>query len=162
MPSDLLTLVEKLREVRPDIGISTDIIVGFPGETEKQFEETLELVKKVQYRRQPHAAWRSAPVSGLSEGRVLLLDHGAHVHPLHPAGRHPAGSLFRHRHLLLQQGRLARISRRGQGRQASPRRHAQLGIHIISSVTGCRLPLQRMSLLGWACLTWRPINISIR
>ena len=47
--SEYLTLVEKLREVRPDIGISTDIIVGFPGETEKQFEETLELVKKVQY-----------------------------------------------------------------------------------------------------------------
>lgn len=44
-----MELVEKLRSARPDIGITTDIIVGFPGETEAQFLETLELVKKVRY-----------------------------------------------------------------------------------------------------------------
>lgn len=46
---DYMTLIEKLRSVRKDIGISTDIIVGFPGETEDQFEETLKLVREVQY-----------------------------------------------------------------------------------------------------------------
>ncbi len=44
-----LELINKLRGVRKDIGISTDIIVGFPGETEEQFEDTLNLVKEVQF-----------------------------------------------------------------------------------------------------------------
>lgn len=44
-----LQLVEKLRAAVPDIAISTDIIVGFPGETEEEFEETLTLVREVKY-----------------------------------------------------------------------------------------------------------------
>ena len=44
-----LELVRKLRTAVPDITISTDIIVGFPGETEDDFEETLSLVKEVHY-----------------------------------------------------------------------------------------------------------------
>lgn len=44
-----LLLVEKLRNASPDIAISTDIIVGFPGETEEDFLETLDLVKQVRY-----------------------------------------------------------------------------------------------------------------
>lgn len=44
-----LELVKKLREAVPDITISTDIIVGFPGETEEEFEETVSLVKEVGY-----------------------------------------------------------------------------------------------------------------
>ena len=44
-----LDLVKKLREVDPDMAISTDIIVGFPGETEEQFEDTLSLCREVGY-----------------------------------------------------------------------------------------------------------------
>ena len=44
-----LDLVRKLREVDPDMAISTDIIVGFPGETEEQFEDTLRLCEEVGY-----------------------------------------------------------------------------------------------------------------
>ncbi|MBQ0005141.1 MAG: tRNA (N6-isopentenyl adenosine(37)-C2)-methylthiotransferase MiaB [Clostridiales bacterium] len=44
-----LDRVAKLREVCPDITISTDIIVGFPGETEEEFEDTLSLCKEVRY-----------------------------------------------------------------------------------------------------------------
>ena len=44
-----LELVRKLRAAVPDIAISTDIIVGFPGETEEDFEETMSLVAEVEY-----------------------------------------------------------------------------------------------------------------
>ncbi|WP_025641153.1 tRNA (N6-isopentenyl adenosine(37)-C2)-methylthiotransferase MiaB [Schnuerera ultunensis] len=46
---DYLTLIEKIKNAVPDIAISTDIIVGFPGETEEDFNETLDLIKKVRY-----------------------------------------------------------------------------------------------------------------
>lgn len=46
---DYLEIVRKLREVDPNIAISTDIIVGFPGETEEEFEETLTLCEEVRY-----------------------------------------------------------------------------------------------------------------
>ncbi len=42
-------IIHRLRDVRPDVAISGDFIVGFPGETDKEFEETLGLVKAVGY-----------------------------------------------------------------------------------------------------------------
>lgn len=42
-------LVSKLRAVRPDIALSTDIIVGFPGETQSDFEDTARLVDEIGY-----------------------------------------------------------------------------------------------------------------
>lgn len=44
-----LDRVEKLRETAPDITMSTDIIVGFPGETEEDFEQTLDIARTVRY-----------------------------------------------------------------------------------------------------------------
>src|SRR6185437_13018954 len=44
-----LQLVDKLRRVRPQIGLSTDFIVGFPGETDADFEQTLSLAREVQF-----------------------------------------------------------------------------------------------------------------
>ena len=44
-----LELVKKLRAVDPDMAISTDIIVGFPGETEEEFQDTLSLCSEVEY-----------------------------------------------------------------------------------------------------------------
>lgn len=44
-----LEIVEKVREKIPDIALSTDIIVGFPGETDEDFEETLELLRQVEF-----------------------------------------------------------------------------------------------------------------
>jgi tRNA-2-methylthio-N6-dimethylallyladenosine synthase len=44
-----LQTIEKVRAARPDIAISGDFIVGFPGETEEDFETTLEIVDAIQY-----------------------------------------------------------------------------------------------------------------
>ena len=44
-----LRLIERVRTARPDIAISGDFIVGFPGETDSEFEETLNIVREVNY-----------------------------------------------------------------------------------------------------------------
>jgi len=44
-----LGLVEKLRRAQPAMGITTDLIVGFPGETEEDFQETLSLARAIQF-----------------------------------------------------------------------------------------------------------------
>lgn len=46
---DYIQLIERLRAVKPDIAVTTDFIVGFPGETEEDFEETLSLVREVEF-----------------------------------------------------------------------------------------------------------------
>ncbi len=47
--ADYLAKVERLKRVCPDIRLTTDIIVGFPGETEDDFQATLDLVEQVRY-----------------------------------------------------------------------------------------------------------------
>ena len=46
---DYLLLVEKIRKAVPDISLTADIIVGFPGETEEDFEETMDVVRNVKF-----------------------------------------------------------------------------------------------------------------
>ena len=48
-PDRYLVLVERLRQAIPDLGLGTDIIVGFPGESDRDFELTLEMVETVRY-----------------------------------------------------------------------------------------------------------------
>ena len=44
-----LSIVEKMRKISPEIEFSSDFIVGYPGETEKDFNDTIELIKKVNF-----------------------------------------------------------------------------------------------------------------
>ena len=47
--SEYMKIINKTREYRPDIAVSGDFIVGFPGETDKDFQDTLKIVKEVKY-----------------------------------------------------------------------------------------------------------------
>jgi tRNA-2-methylthio-N6-dimethylallyladenosine synthase len=47
--SEYLHRIDFLRQRRPEVALSTDIIVGFPGETDAEFERTLELLRQVEY-----------------------------------------------------------------------------------------------------------------
>jgi len=42
-------LIDRIREARPDMALSGDFIVGFPGETDRDFEDTMDLVRRVNY-----------------------------------------------------------------------------------------------------------------
>jgi len=46
---DFLSLVDRIRTAMPDISLTTDILMGFPGETEEDVEETLDLIEKVRF-----------------------------------------------------------------------------------------------------------------
>ena len=41
--------IEKIRKIRPDISVTTDVITGFPGETEEEFKETIDTIKKIEF-----------------------------------------------------------------------------------------------------------------
>ena len=71
-----LDRVARLRQSVPGIGLSTDIIVGFPGETEEQFEDTMSLVREVRYDSaftfiySPRTGTRAAKMDGLLPAEV--------------------------------------------------------------------------------------------
>ena len=60
---DYLGLVSRIRTAIPEAKLSTDIIAGFPGETEEQFQNTLDLVEKVKFSRVNTAAYSPRPLT---------------------------------------------------------------------------------------------------
>lgn len=66
-----LSLIERLKQRVPDIAITTDIIVGFPGETEEDFQETLSLAEQVGYDAAYTFAYSSRPLTKAAE----MTDH---------------------------------------------------------------------------------------
>ncbi len=44
---DYIDKIQRLREIRPDISISSDFIIGFPGETDEDFEQTMDLIHQI-------------------------------------------------------------------------------------------------------------------
>lgn len=49
LTKDYEEIIKKIRDIRPDISITTDLIVGFPNETDELFEETKEFIKKIKF-----------------------------------------------------------------------------------------------------------------
>ncbi len=62
--AEYLVRVDKLRAVRPDIALTTDIIVGFPGESDEDFEKTFALVEQVKYDGQYSFVYSPRPKTG--------------------------------------------------------------------------------------------------
>jgi len=78
---DYLRLIERLRAVRPDLALSGDFIVGFPGETEADFAETLALVRAVGYHSAFTFKYSARPGTPAAERPVLpdeVLDDRLH------------------------------------------------------------------------------------
>jgi tRNA-2-methylthio-N6-dimethylallyladenosine synthase len=71
-----LGLIKKLRRARPDIGITTDLIVGFPGETEDDFEQTLSLAREVEFDNAylfKYSPRRDTPAAGMPDQVPLKI-----------------------------------------------------------------------------------------
>lgn len=73
--NEYLNLVEKLRERVPGVELSTDIIVGFPGETPKNFSDTVDMVKKVRFYKAYLAMYSPRP---LTAATISLGDNVTH------------------------------------------------------------------------------------
>ena len=67
--SEYIDLVGRIREVIPEVALNTDIIVGFPGETEEQFQQTLDLLAQLRLDKVHCAAYSSRP--GTIASRVM-------------------------------------------------------------------------------------------
>jgi len=72
------SIVEKIRKYMPDAGITTDIIVGFPGETEEEFQETYEFVKEIGFYR--IHVFKYSPRKGTPASKMDEQIHGSIKH----------------------------------------------------------------------------------
>ena len=79
-----LERLARLREARPGIAVTTDIIVGFPGETEEDFEKTLELTRQVRYENQFSFVYSPRPKTGaaLKESEWGAIPHEVKIERL--------------------------------------------------------------------------------
>ena len=91
-----LDLITRIREKMPEITLSTDIIVGFPGESDLDYQETVDLVKQVRY----HNAYifmyskRKGTIAEKMENQVPLATKRARIHELLDIQHHISEELF--------------------------------------------------------------------
>ena len=71
---DYLRLVERIRRANPDLALSSDFIVGFPGETDKDFEATMKLVREVGYAQAYSFKYSPRPGTPASTAKQLPED----------------------------------------------------------------------------------------
>jgi len=76
---DYITLIKKIREKVKDMAFSSDFIVGYPGETDNDFEETLELIKKVKFASSYSFKYSSRPGTPASISRKLIDEKKANL-----------------------------------------------------------------------------------
>ena len=94
-------LVDRLREAIPDLSLTTDLIVGFPGETEEDFAETLSLVERCAY--DGAYTFLYSPRPGTEAGERLPDDVAPEVK------RERMARLYRHGRVVLHETRGDRV-----------------------------------------------------
>lgn len=72
-------IIKKIRELIPNVSLTSDIIVGFPGETEKEFNETFELVKRIKYNGLFVFMYSPRPGTPASEMPNQVTDEDKHI-----------------------------------------------------------------------------------
>ena len=75
LPDDYLKIIDELRAARPDIALSSDFIVGFPGETDADFESTLALVDAVGYAQSYSFKYSKRPGTPASDRGDQVPEH---------------------------------------------------------------------------------------
>ncbi len=71
---DYFKIIEKLRQKRPDIGLSSDFIVGFPGETDQDFEDTLDLIEKIKFTACYSFKYSSRPGTVADDAKIQVAE----------------------------------------------------------------------------------------
>ena len=104
-PGDSKQKIRKLRAIRPDISLSSDFIVGFPGETEKDFRNTMKLIDEIGfdhsfsfiYSRRPGTPAADLPddVTQVKKARLAQLQHLINDNASASASRSMVGSVQR-------------------------------------------------------------------
>ncbi len=69
---DYFKIIEKLRAARPDIGLSSDFIVGFPGETDQDFEDTMELIRQIKFTQCYSFKYSPRPGTPAAEAKIQV------------------------------------------------------------------------------------------
>lgn len=117
-----LKIIDKLRQVKSQIGITTDLIVAFPGETEKDFEQTLSLVREVQFDNAfvfKYSARKGTPAASLSSQiskKTKEARHSTLLQEVNEIGFHRYEKWLGKRVRILVEGASRRNPNRLQGR----------------------------------------------
>ena len=117
-----LGIVEKLRRVKPDMGITTDVIVGFPGETESDFGETLSLVREVGFDNAycfKYSPRRDTPAAAMPDPvpqEVIEERHGRLLDLVNEVGKEKYRSCVGLRAQILVEGPSRKNAERFEGR----------------------------------------------
>lgn len=69
---DYFKIIEKLRAARPDIGLSSDFIVGFPGETDQDFEDTMDLIRQIKFTQCYSFKYSPRPGTPAAEAKIQV------------------------------------------------------------------------------------------
>jgi tRNA-2-methylthio-N6-dimethylallyladenosine synthase len=105
-----LDIIRKLRQAQPSIGIGTDIIVGFPGETEADFESTLSLMREVEFDQAyifKYSQRRDTPAAGMPDqvaGEIREARHQRAMQVLNEIGKRKYTALIGRRVQILVEG----------------------------------------------------------
>lgn len=72
---DYFKIIENLLKVRPDMGLSSDFIVGFPGETDKDFEDTMDLVRQIGFAQCYSFKYSPRPGTPAADAKIQVEEH---------------------------------------------------------------------------------------